>query len=217
MEAAKGDKGLYSLTVPTGGGKTVSSLAFALWHAKVHGLRRVIYVIPYTNIIEQTADQFRSIVGDDNVLEHHSSVSFEQYDDDRLTARQERHRLAAENWDAPIVVTTTVQFFESLYANKPSKCRKLHNIAQSVVIFDEAQMLPVPFLKPCVRAVANLVEGYGVTAVLCTATQPSLQKLFPDDLKMQEICPIRIRCFSSSKGIIYGIWGHAAQRNLQKK
>lgn len=189
MEAAKGDKGLYSLTVPTGGGKTVSSLAFALRHAKVHGLRRVIYVIPYTNIIEQTADQFRSIVGDDNVLEHHSSVSFEQYDDDRLTARQERHRLAAENWDAPIVVTTTVQFFESLYANKPSKCRKLHNIAQSVVIFDEAQMLPVPFLKPCVRAVANLVEGYGVTAVLCTATQPSLQKLFPDDLKMQEICP----------------------------
>lgn len=189
MEAAKGEKGLYSLTVPTGGGKTVSSLAFALRHAKEHGLRRIIYVIPYTNIIEQTADQFRRIVGDENVLEHHSSINFEQSDDDRLTPQQERHRLAAENWDAPIIVTTTVQFFESLYANKPSKCRKLHNIAQSVVIFDEAQMLPVPYLNPCTRAIANLVENYGVTAVLCTATQPSLQKLFPDDLKMQEICP----------------------------
>lgn len=189
MEAAKGNKGLYSLTVPTGGGKTVSSLAFALRHAKEYGLRRVIYVIPYTNIIEQTADQFRRIVGDENVLEHHSSVNFEPKDDDRLSSRQERHRLSAENWDAPIIVTTTVQFFESLYANKPSKCRKLHNIAKSVVIFDEAQMLPVPFLSPCVRAITNLVQSYGVTAVLCTATQPSLQKLFPKDLEIQEICP----------------------------
>ena len=131
-----GDKsrGLYTLTVPTGGGKTVASLAFGLSHAVQHGMERVIYVIPYTSIIEQNADVFRSILGKENVVEHHSGVQYDPENDiDRDGYRQV---LASENWDAPIIVTTAVQFFESLYANRPSKCRKLHNIANSVIIFD---------------------------------------------------------------------------------
>lgn len=175
--------GLYTLTIPTGGGKTVSSLAFALSHAVRHGLRRVIYVVPYTSIIEQNAQVFRRIVGEENVLEHHANV--ENEDNAAL-------RLATENWDMPVVVTTAVQFFESLFAAKPARCRKLHSIASSVVIFDEAQMLPMPFLRPCVAAIAELVQHAGVTAVLCTATQPSLDKLLRDyapDLSCTELAP----------------------------
>ena len=144
-------------------------------------------MIPYTSIIEQTADVFRKIAGEENVLEHHANVDFDKEGD--LLAEQHRH--ASENWDVPIVVTTNVQFFESLYSNKTSRCRKLHNLANSVIIFDEAQMLPLPYLLPCVRAVASLVKGYGVSAVLCTATQPSLGKFFPAELKIRELCPER--------------------------
>lgn len=176
LAGAEGTPGLYSLTVPTGGGKTVASLAFALRHADLHGLRRVIYVIPYTSIIEQTADVFRGIVGPDQVLEHHSNVDFSV--DEGGRPEDYRRALSTENWDAPIVVTTAVQFFESLYANRSSRCRKLHNIAGSVVVFDEAQMLPIPYLDPCVAAIAQLVEHYRVTAVLCTATQPALEARF---------------------------------------
>lgn len=175
--------GLYTLTIPTGGGKTISSLAFALSHAIKHGLKRVIYVVPYTSIIEQNAEVFRSIVGAENVLEHHANVDYDVENGIRL-------RLATENWDAPIVVTTAVQFFESLFSSRTSRCRKLHNIASSVVIFDEAQMLPMAFLRPCVNAIAELVQHYRVTAVLCTATQPSLGKLIRDyapELPCQEI------------------------------
>ena len=173
LEGGSMEPGLYTLTVPTGGGKTISSLAFALTHAAAHGLKRVIYVIPYTSIIEQNAKVFSDILGEENVLVHHANVDFpDEEDAERTDAR--RRMLACENWDAPVVVTTAVQFFESLFAAKTSRCRKLHNIADSVVIFDEAQMLPVPYIRPCVMAIAELVRHYGVTAVLCTATQPAL-------------------------------------------
>ena len=190
MAAGEGERGLYSLTVPTGGGKTISSLAFALTHAVKHGLDRVIYVIPYTSIIEQNAAVFKAILGDDNVIEHHSGV---EYDSDRDMESPDvmRRMLATENWDAPVIVTTAVQFFESLFSNKPSRCRKLHNIANSVIIFDEAQMLPLPYLKPCVSAIAELVRHYRATAVLCTATQPSLDRFFckyGNGMAAREIC-----------------------------
>ena len=160
--------GLYSLTVPTGGGKTLSSLAFALHHAAnlKHKKRRVIYAIPYLSIIEQTADVFRKIFGED-VVEHHSNL-----DPDKESARS---RLASENWDAPLIVTTNVQLFESLFAARTSRCRKLHNLVDSVVILDEAQLLPPEFLEPCLATIRTLSKHYGVTFVLCTATQPAFQ------------------------------------------
>ncbi|MGP1678956.1 MAG: CRISPR-associated endonuclease Cas3'' [Burkholderiales bacterium] len=162
--------GLYSLTVPTGGGKTLSSLAFALHHAMnpKHRKRRVIYAIPYLSIIEQTADVFRGIFGED-VVEHHSNL------DPDKEKEYARSRLAAENWDAPLIVTTNVQLFESLFAARTSRCRKLHNLVDSVVILDEAQLLPPEFLEPCLAAIRTLSKHYGVTFVLCTATQPAFQ------------------------------------------
>ncbi len=169
--------GLFSLTVPTGGGKTLSGTAFAFRHALKHGLKRIIYVIPYTSIIEQTADVLRQFLGAENVVEHHSNFSPEK--------ETQQSRLATENWDAPVIVTTNVQFFESLYACKSSRCRKLHNIAQSVVILDEAQLLPPRLLLPCVAAIKQLVQHYGVSIVLSTATQPALPGL--DDVR--EIIP----------------------------
>lgn len=189
VSAAANPKGIYTLTVPTGGGKTTSSLAFALHHAVEHGMKRVIYVVPYTSIIEQNADVFRGILGDENVLEHHSGVQFEN---DEENGNPDPKALAAENWDSPLVITTAVQFFESMYANRSSQCRKLHNLANSVIIFDEAQMLPLCHLMPCVAAIGALIEQFGATAVLCTATQPVLDDLiqqFAPSHAVSEICP----------------------------
>ena len=190
QEGERRTPGLYTLTVPTGGGKTVSSLAFALSQAKAQGLSRIIYVIPYTSIIEQTAQKFREILGEDCVLEHHSGVLYDM--DQEATPEFSRVAHATETWDMPVIVTTAVQFFESLFSCRPSQCRKLHNIAQSVIVFDEAQMLPLPYLRPCVWAITQLVKHYRASAVLCTATQPALTPIFREfapELPVTELCP----------------------------
>ena len=197
LEQGKSPKGLFQLTVPTGGGKTVASLAFALRHAVEHHLDRVIYVIPYTSIIEQNAQVFREILGSENVLENHSNVDYE--DSEEFKPLQ----LAAENWDKPVVVTTNVQFFESLYANKSSKCRKLHNIVNSVIIFDEAQMLPANYLKPCMVMIEELLQQYGISIVLCTATQPALQQFLPEKYVARELCPRRDEQFRFFERVTY--------------
>ena len=175
VEQAAQPQGLFTLTVPTGGGKTFTSMAFALEHAKQHDMRRVIYVIPFTSIIEQNAAEFRKAfgeLGEQAVLEHHST-----FDDGKLQdeATKDKLRLASENWDAPIVVTTAVQFFESLFADRSSRCRKLHNIAGSVIILDEAQMLPLNLLLPIMQAIKELAQNYRCSIVMCTATQPAVQ------------------------------------------
>lgn len=168
----------------------MASLAFALRHAAEHGMQRVIYVIPYTSIIDQNARVFRDILGSGNVLEHHSGVQFDL--SDGAPPEAVRKALATENWDMPVVVTTAVQFFESMYAARSSRCRKLHNLANSVIIFDEAQMLPLAHLRPCVAAMASLAEQFCSTVVLCTATQPSLDDLlrtYAPDCPVTELCP----------------------------
>lgn len=188
LTAAEEAPGLFSLTVPTGGGKTLSSLAFALRHALRYNKKRIIYVIPYTSIIEQNALVFREFLGVEGVIEHHSNYEPSQQDDDS----EKRWSLAVENWDAPVIVTTNVQFFESLFHHRSSRNRKLHNLIDSVIILDEAQMLPIKLLKPCLAALTSLSSHYGSTVVLCTATQPALTKAsgFDNGLEgVREIIP----------------------------
>jgi len=182
INKANMQKGLFTLTVPTGGGKTIASMAFAINHLINHKMDRIIYVIPYTSIIEQNAEVFKNIFGKNMVLEHHSNFNF---DDDEIDGNL--FKLLSENWDCPFIVTTNVQFFESLFANKSSRCRKLHNIANSVIIFDEAQMLPEQYLTPCVNVITELVYNCNATAVLCSATQPALVEYFPKEMKAVEI------------------------------
>jgi CRISPR-associated endonuclease/helicase Cas3 len=178
-EAALSSPGMFSLNVPTGGGKTLSGMAFALDHAVRYSKRRVIFVIPYTTIIEQTASVLRAISPrwESSLIEHHSS-----FDPKRSTPEFD---LAAENWDVPVVLTTNVQFFESLFSARPAACRKLHNIVDSVVIMDEAQLIAPEKLTPCVSAMNELVRNYGVTMLLSTATQPPLPHL----IEAKEIVP----------------------------
>lgn len=191
LAAAQHPPGFFSLTVPTGGGKTLSSLAFALRHAVRHDQQRIIYVLPFTTIIEQNAGEFRQAMSSISdapverlVIEHHSNI-----DPGKESAYS---RTACENWDAPLIVTTSVQFYESLFARRSSACRKLHNLARSVIILDEAQTIPVDYLMPSLRALRDLVANYGSTVVLCTATQPAVHKRedFPIGIeKVTEIMP----------------------------
>ncbi|MFI3244213.1 MAG: CRISPR-associated helicase Cas3' [Akkermansia sp.] len=166
FDAGRKGQGVYQLNVPTGGGKTLSSLSFALHHALHHGMERVIYVIPFTSIIEQTAREFRELLGAENVIEHHSNLN--------ETSDTLDNKFGSENWDAPLIVTTNVQFFETLYACKNNRCRKLHNMARSVIIFDEVQTLPTDFLAPCLASMRGLQQCFGCTLLLCSATQPAV-------------------------------------------
>ena len=215
IEHGRDEPGLFTLTVPTGGGKTIASMAFALHHAERYGLRRVIYVIPYCSILEQTRQVFESVFGKECITAHYSGAEYtysEQTPDIRA--------FSAENWEAPIILTTAVQFFESLYSAKPGKNRKLHNIAKSVIIFDEAQMLPVPFLRPCLAGISQLTERFGCSAVLCTATQPAvepvLRELVPK-LDIREICPEPEQMYQEFRRVSYQYDGDLSDEELADK
>ena len=227
--------GFFSLTVPTGGGKTISSMAFALEHAKARELRRVIVVIPYLSIIEQNARDYRMIFGADQVLEHHSAVEVsppkQQSDVDAEEPPQSLHiERAMENWDVPIVVTTSVQFIETLFAASPAKARKLHNIAHSVVIFDEVQTLPTHLLEPTLDVLQTLQRHFGVSVLFCSATQPAFFK--SGNLRhgfqkgeVHEIAPLPAELFQKLRRVQYRIepaescwnWDHLANEMLSLK
>jgi CRISPR-associated endonuclease/helicase Cas3 len=205
LERAALPPGFFSLTVPTGGGKTLASMAFALAHARAHGLRRVIVVIPYLSIIEQNAAEYRRIFGDKVVLENHSGV---RPADDASEEEESRLELISENWDAPIVVTTSVQFLESLFASNPSRCRKLHRIPRSVVIFDEVQTLPAHLLAPTFNVLLELATNYDTSFVFSSATQPAFRRcaslpdgFLPDALR--EIAPEPDELFRKLRRVSY--------------
>lgn len=202
---------IYSLTLPTGAGKTVSSMMWALEHAIAKGFERIIYVIPYTSIITQTAQTFRDIFGADQVLEHHSDVDVKERPDEAM----EYTKLMTENWDVPLIVTTNVQFFESLYAHRVSRCRKLHNICNSVVVFDEVQMFPPRLLNPILRVVESLHYVFRVEPLFCTATLPVFDKDILSDSKrighefffleepIQEVVPYDAKLFAPFDKVRY--------------
>ena len=206
--------GLFTLTVPTGGGKTLSSLSFALRHAARHGLDRVVYAIPFTSIIEQNAGVFREALGDEAVIEHHSNVQRPRDGRDDQGDEIPRSILASENWDAPLVVTTNVQFFESLFANRSSRCRKLHNLARSVIVLDEAQMVPTEVLEPALSALWELIANYGSTVVLCTATQPALQRFLPPQLHPLEVAPDPSELFTALRRVEVKRLGEVGDEDL---
>lgn len=204
--------GLFTMTVPTGGGKTVSSMAFALNHAFIHKKTRIIYVIPYCSILEQTRTVFENIFGSDSIIAHYSGAEYTAPETEEGT-----QIFSTENWEAPIILTTAVQFFESLFSSRPSKNRKLHNIVNSVVIFDEAQMLPVPFLRPCISWISQLVSAFSCSVVLCTATQPALDPLFHEflpDERITELCPQPEQMYQDFRRVSYCDDGKVSDEEL---
>ncbi|NUU59405.1 CRISPR-associated helicase Cas3' [Paenibacillus agri] len=210
LKAAQLPSGIFTLTVPTGGGKTYSSLAFALAHAQKNNMRRIIYGLPFISIIEQNAEVFRSALGKTAVLEHHSN--FTAAKDDEVDI----NRLASENWEANLVVTTNVELFESLFAAKPSRARKLHNLAGSIIILDEAQMIPTEVLRPCLAALKCLSVDYGVTVVLCTATQPALHPDWLDGITPVEIMDDPVKLYSDLKRVSVKFIGLKSDAELSK-
>ncbi|MCO1575485.1 CRISPR-associated helicase Cas3' [Crossiella sp. SN42] len=214
VAAAQGKPGVYRMAAPTGSGKTLASGAFALHHAARHGKSRVIVAVPFMTVTEQNAAVYRSLLDDEDdpvVLEHHSSVSFEKSGKE-LTAEQadagERWaKLAAENWDAPFVVTTTVQLFDSLFARKPSRMRKLHRLSNAVLVLDEVQALPKPLLLPILSALRTLVEHFGLTVLLTSATQPTFERLSVwDDLQIHEVVREPARMFAQTQRVDFRWW-----------
>lgn len=215
IDHGRDEPGMFSMTVPTGGGKTVSSMAFALHHAVRHGMRRIIYVIPYCSILEQTESVFASIFGKENIIADYSGAEFSCDETDT-----DHRAFSAENWEAPIVLTTAVQFFESIFSSKPFKNRKLHNIAGSVVVFDEAQMLPVPLIKPCLDSICKLTELFKCSAVLCTATQPSVGRILAElspGIRVRELCPETEKMYLDFRRVTYEDEGQLNDDALMKR
>jgi CRISPR-associated endonuclease/helicase Cas3 len=205
---------VFTLDVPTGGGKTLASLGFALDHTMSHGMDRIVYAIPFTSVIDQTAAIFRDVLGEQHVLEHHSAIEDESQErrwPDREGERdlRDKMRLAMEDWSAPVIVTTNVQLFESLFASRTSRCRKLHALVNAVIILDEAQTIPLPVLRPCVAALDELVRNYQCSVVLCTATQLALKtprfKGGFDLTSERELAPHPARLASMLKRVILKI------------
>ena len=209
LRAAEQPTGFFRLQVPTGGGKTLSGMGFALHHAQVHSLQRVIVAVPYLTITQQTTAVYRAIFdcADDlhsPILEHHSAAGERADEEDDYQAEEIWRRLAAENWDAPIIVTTTVQLFESMFARSTSRCRKLHRLAGSVIILDEAQTLPVHLLDPILDGLQELCTHYGASVVLSTATQPTYEAVsIFDRVQAQAIVPEPARYFTALKRVTY--------------
>lgn len=206
LQASTEPPGLCRLTVPTGGGKTRSAMGFALRHALAHGMERVIVAIPFISITEQTAATLRQIFERDGeppvVLEHHSAVKFPENEAD--ASKGAWTRLAAENWDAPIIVTTTVRLFESLFANKPQAMRKLHRLANAIIILDEAQSLPPQRLEPILDALRQLATHYNSTVVFSTATQPAFDAIPAfHQLEMRELVPSPERFYRALERVEY--------------
>ena len=223
-DEALNPRGMFTLTVPTGGGKTVASVRFALKHALQNKMQRIIYVVPYTTIIEQTQKVFEDIFGKENVLAHYATADYMmcEGETEQENAVFEKRKLASENWDAPIIITTSVRFFESFFACRSSQCRKLHNVAGSVVIFDEAQMLPPRVLKPCLYVVSQLVGKYECSAVFCTATQPSVGKILGEDYMLgtspiTELCPEPDDMYRVFRRVTYRNEGILSDESLVEK